>query len=248
MTHFNHLGFGRGQPLPVLEQVTDATGVRHYNTPTGKKYPSVTTVLAQHNKDVIDAWRARVGEAEANAISRRAAGRGTGVHLATERYLDNQPPWTAGSFVNPLVKESFTHLQPLLDRIDNIHCQETRMFSHHLRLAGTVDCIAEFDGKLSVIDFKTSGKAKKKEWISSYFMQCAAYAVMYEELTGIPIARLVVLISVEEDTEPQLFVERRDNWIPDLIKLRDQYEQSLLTDIDSVPTIAVYPDEGKIHE
>lgn len=247
-TNFNHLGFGRGQQLPILEQMTGANGVRYYNTPTGKRYPSVTTVLSQHNKDVIDAWKARVGEAEANAISRRAAGRGTGVHLATEKYLNNEDPWTPGSFVNPLVKESFTHLKPLLDRIDNIHCQETKMFSHHLRLAGTVDCIAEFDGKLSVIDFKTSGKSKKKEWISSYFMQCAAYAVMYEELTGIPISRLVVLISVEEETEPQLFVEKRDNWIGGLIELRDQYEKSLLTDIDSVPTMTVYPDDRNNNE
>lgn len=245
---FNHVGFGRGQELPLLERVTDASGVRHYNTPTGKKYPSVTTVLAQHNREVIEAWKARIGHAEANAISRRAAGRGTGLHLAVENYLDNKPAWTPGSFVNPLVQESFANLKPLLDRIDNIHCQETPMFSHHLRLAGTVDCIAEFDGKLTIIDFKTSTKPKKKDWISSYFMQCAAYAIMYEELTGIAIPRMAVLVSVEEQAEPQLFLERRDNWARDLIKLRDQYEQMLLTPIDSESTIAVYPDDRKIHE
>jgi genome maintenance exonuclease 1 len=98
------------------------------------------------------------------------------------------------------------------------------MFSHHLRLAGTVDCVAEWDGKLSIIDFKSSTKPKKREWIPSYFMQCAAYAIMYEELTFIPIKQLVVVVAVEEDCTTQVFIEDRDTWAPELIELRDQYE------------------------
>jgi genome maintenance exonuclease 1 len=97
------------------------------------------------------------------------------------------------------------------------------MYSHHLRLAGTVDCIAEFDGRLSVIDFKTASKPKEHHWIHNYYMQCSAYAVMYEELTGIPVPQLVVLISVE-DMDPQVFIERRNPWVRQLIKLRDSYE------------------------
>jgi genome maintenance exonuclease 1 len=228
---FNHVGFGLGnQPKPLLERVTAADGRRVYNTPTGKRYPSVTTVLAEKNKQVIVDWRKRIGADQANTISRVAAGRGTGMHLAAERYLDNLPAFEPGRTINPLHYEMFKKLQPLLDRCNNIHCQETPLYSHWLRLAGTVDCVGEFDGKLSIIDFKSSTKPKKEEWISSYFMQCAAYAIMYEELTQIPIANLAVLVAVEED-DAQLFIQRRDDWAPELLKWRDNYE-TLLTAID----------------
>jgi genome maintenance exonuclease 1 len=122
-------------------------------------------------------------------------------------------------------KELFTSILPELHKINNIHVQEQKLYSDYLRLAGTVDCIGEYEGKLSVIDFKTSGKLKKKEWISSYFMQCAAYAIMYEERTGIPINKLVVLIAVEGE-DSQVFVEKRDNWTEELLKCRDFYENS----------------------
>jgi genome maintenance exonuclease 1 len=187
-------------------------------------------VLAEKNKDVILDWRKRVGAEQANTISRVAAGRGTGMHKAAERYLDNQTPFDTTKTINPLHLEMFKKLMPLLDRVDNIHCQETALYSHHLRLAGTVDCIGEFDGKLSIIDFKSSTKPKKKEWISSYFMQAAAYAIMYEELTKIPINRLAVLIAVEDD-EPQVFTEFRDKWVSELLVWRDNYE-NLSTAID----------------
>ena len=228
---FNHVGFGRGMDRPILEQITAADGRRVYNTPTGNKYPSVTTVLAEKNKSVILDWRKRVGAEQANTISRVAAGRGTGMHRAAENYLNNLAPFAPELTVNPLHFEMFRKLMPLLDHIDNIHCQETPLYSHHLRLAGTVDCIGEFDGKLSVIDFKSSTKAKKAEWISSYFMQATAYAIMYEELTGIPIVNLAVLIAVEED-EAQLFVEKRDRWVKELLQWRDNYEK-LSTSIDN---------------
>lgn len=228
---FIHQGFGRGKRLPVLEQYTAPDGTRFYNTPTGEKYPSVTTILSQKSKEAIDAWRQRVGQEQANTIARVAAGRGTGLHLAAENYLNNQAAFDESKFVNPLVREMFGTMRPELDRINNIHCQEVRMFSHHLRLAGTVDCVAEWNGKLSIIDFKSSTKPKKREWIPSYFMQCAAYAIMYEELTFIPIKQLVVVVAVEEDCTTQVFIEDRDTWAPELIKLRDQYEtaNSLLT-------------------
>jgi genome maintenance exonuclease 1 len=222
---FNHLGFGLGKPLPVLEQITSETGSRVYATPTGQRYPSVTTVLAEKGKQGIMEWRNRVGVDQANAIARKAAGRGTNIHTAVERYLNNESPWVPGKTINPLHYELFHVIEPLLKMIDNIHCQETRMFSHHLRMAGTVDCIAEFNGKLSVIDFKTSNKPKKPEWITSYFMQCAAYAIMYEELTGIPIQQLVVLVAVEETGDNQLFIEKRDIWAPELLQWRDNYEK-----------------------
>ena len=218
---FQHVGFGLGQRrYRAIEQYTAPDGVRFYNTPTGEKYPSITTMLGWHGKDKINEWRRRVGHEQATTIARVAASRGTGLHFATEQYLKNQTP----TFKSPLVQEMFTKFRPYLDRIDNIHIQETPLFSHHLRLAGTVDCIAEWDGRLAVIDFKTSTREKKKDWIENYFMQAAAYAIMYEELAFIPITRLVVLIAVEEDNSVQVFEERRDNWTKKLLTLRDEYE------------------------
>lgn len=229
---FNHVGFGLGKRrLPVLEQYTAPDGIRFYNTPSGQRYPSVTTVLAEKGRQAIQQWRNRVGPETANTISRVAAGRGTSLHNAAEHYLKNQPV----KLDSPLIQEMFGNLRPQLDQINNVHVQETRLFSHHLRLAGTVDCIAEYNGRLSVIDFKTSTRPKQKDWISTYFMQCAAYAIMYEELTFIPITQLVVLVSVEEEPEPQVFIERRDNWTKELLFWRNSYEtkNNLLTTIDS---------------
>jgi genome maintenance exonuclease 1 len=214
---FNHV---KVKEFEKLEQVTLPNGTRHYVTPGGKKYPSVTTILGAQSKQGILEWRKKIGEAEANKISRAAASRGTKLHTHVENYLNNVNPIEEKTIFQ---KELFDSILPHLHRIDNIHLQEERLYSDHLRLAGTVDCIGEFDGKLAVIDFKTSGRQKEKEWIHSYFMQCAAYAIMYEERTGIPISKLVVLIAVEGDS-PQVFIEKRDNWVAELLKCRDSYE------------------------
>ena len=117
----------------------------------------------------------------------------------------------------------FNKFRPLLDRIDNIHGQEVALYSDHLRLAGRVDCIAEYNGKLSIIDFKTAAKPKRKEWIDNYFAQAAAYAIMYEERTDIPIDQSVIMIAVEGD-EPQVFIEKRDNYVELLLNARDIWE------------------------
>ena len=216
MKHFNHVNID----LPLIKQV-NLESKRLYETATGNKYPSVTTVLSAHNKDAIVAWRKRVGNEEANRISAAATRRGTKIHSIIESYLKNEDR----PIENNLDLNRFISLEPYLENIDNIHVQERPLYSDHLRLAGTVDCIAEYDGRLSVIDFKTASKAKKKEWIHSYFMQCAAYAIMYEERTKRPITNLVVMISVEDDA-PQIFFEKRDNWVKDLLYYRDLYEQN----------------------
>lgn len=216
MKHFNHVNID----LPLIKQV-NLESKRLYETATGNKYPSVTTVLSAHNKDAIVAWRKRVGNEEANRISVAATRRGTKIHSIIESYLKNEDR----PIENNLDLNRFISLEPYLENIDNIHVQERPLYSDHLRLAGTVDCIAEYDGRLSVIDFKTASKAKKKEWIHSYFMQCAAYAIMYEERTKRPITNLVVMISVEDDA-PQIFFEKRDNWVKDLLYYRDLYEQN----------------------
>lgn len=219
---FNHVGFGLGKRRrPIIEQYTASDGVRFYNTPSGLKYPSITTILSEKGKAVIEKWRQRVGPEAANTISRVAAGRGTALHSLAEKYLDNKTI----ELTSPLVADLWHKIKPVLDaNINNIHCQETRLFSHHLRLAGTVDCIAEYNGRLSIIDFKTSTGNKRKDWITSYFMQCAAYAIMYEELAFIPITQLVIIVAVEEEPEPQVFIEKRDNWTQELLKWRDFYE------------------------
>ena len=202
---------------------TASDGSRKYFTESGAAYPSVTTVLGYQTKGAIMEWRKRVGEEEANKISRQASVRGTKIHKLCEDILNNEEEDT--SKLSLLEKVTFDNFRPLLDRIDNIHAQEIALYSDHLRLAGRVDCIAEFDGKLSVIDFKTSGKPKKKEWITNYFAQAAAYAIMYEERTGIPINRSVILIAVENE-EPQIFIERRDNYVEELLHARDYYERN----------------------
>ena len=182
---FNHVKLDR--EVPRLQQLNE-NGTRYYVTPEGNKYPSITTVLAAYNINYIMEWRKRVGEEEANRISRTASGRGTRIHTLCEQYIDNKIP----AFKSPLDQELFNKFKPTLHRINNVYAQELRMYSNHLRIAGTVDCVAEFDGVLSVIDFKTSKRLKNKEDIENYFMQCSAYAIMFEEQFKIPVAQTVL--------------------------------------------------------
>jgi hypothetical protein len=204
---------------PKLERKTSADGSRVYATPSGRAYPSVTTVTGLHSKQGILDWRKKVGEEAANAISTRAANRGTRIHQLCEDFL-------LGEHVEPDIfdQDLFKKIRTHLDRINNIHALESPLYSDHLEVAGTVDCIAEYDGKLAVIDFKTSSKLKQRDWIHGYFMQTSAYAVMFEERTGIPIGKLVIIIGVD-DEEPQIFTERRDDWIDGFKNLRLQYKQ-----------------------
>jgi genome maintenance exonuclease 1 len=196
---------------------------RKYLAPNGISYPSVTTVLSILSEESIQRWRARVGEEEANKISYRASTRGTAVHAIIEKYLDNDPEFKKDYM--PDILGSFSDLQPILDnRIGAIYAQEAALYSDHLGLAGRVDCVAEFDGVLSIVDFKTSRKAKKKEWIEGYFIQESAYAIMWEERTGMPIVNLVTVITVDND-EPQVFVEHRDNWAPKLLETINEYKR-----------------------
>lgn len=209
--------------LNELDTVT-ISGGRHYVTPSGN-YPSITTVLSVLSRDSIKAWRAKVGEKEANRISTQAARRGTNVHSLCEDYLNNKE--LPKMMPNELAM--FRSIKPILDeRINTIYAQEAPLYSDYLGVAGRVDCIAEFDGRLSVIDFKTSRKPKKKEWISNYFQQASAYCVMFEERTGIPIDKIVIIVAVSGDDgevlEPQVFVEKRDNYIFECIKTIEQYK------------------------
>ena len=205
--------------LPDLTSKTFEDGKRYYVTPNGNKLPSVTTVIGAMKKKEIMAWRARVGEEEANRVSRKASGRGTNVHTLCERYLNNEK---LGD-VMPDAKEMFVDLIPYLKRINNIHYQEQALWSEQIGLAGRVDCIAEFDGVLSVIDFKTSKRIKKRNDIKDYFWQTTAYACMYEELVGKPIDNLVIIMAVE-DEEPLLFQEKTSDHIDGLFEAIKFYQ------------------------
>ena len=202
-----------------LQRDTSPDGKRVYKTPSGRAYPSVTTVTGLHSAKSIAQWRARVGEAEANRISSRASARGTRIHSLCESFLRNER-------CEPDIfdRELFQGISPHLEEIDNIHALEDPLYSDHLEVAGTVDCIAEYKGRLSIIDFKTSSKLKNRDWIHGYFMQTSAYAVMFEELTGIPVNRLVIIVGVDEYT-PQVFEERRNEWIGHFKDLRKEYLQ-----------------------
>lgn len=203
-----------------LKRVNTDNG-RRYITPSGVLYPSITTILSLKSKPGIDAWRKRVGTKEANKITRVATTRGTSIHKLCENALRNEPE--DASNLSILDQEMYSNLRGLLNEIDNIRALEATMYSDHLRLAGQVDCIAEYRGKLSVIDFKTSKKKKEKWMCENMFIQCSAYAIMFEERTGIPVDQTVILMA-QEDEGPVVFVEKRDNYVSKLMEARDKYE------------------------
>jgi len=207
--------------LPDLKSQTFPDGKRYYVTPAGNKLPSVTTVIGAQKKASIMAWRKRVGEEAANKISRQASSRGTNVHTLCERYLNNDK---LGDIM-PDAKEMFKSLIPLLNRIDNIHYQEQALWSEQLGLAGRVDCIGEFDGVLSVIDFKTSKRVKARDDILDYFWQTAAYAIMMEELTGIVVDKLVIIMAIDNEP-PALFIENTADHIDGLVQAIEFYRKN----------------------
>ena len=208
--------------LNEMNAVTTEKG-RKYRTPEGVDLPSITTVLSILSRDSIMKWRRRVGAAEANRISHRASTRGTAVHAIIEKYINNEENFKDG--YTPDIISSFLDLQPILDsRIGRVYAQEAPLYSNHLGVAGRVDCVADFDGMLSIIDFKTSMKPKRYDYITNYFMQESAYAIMWEERTERPISQLVTIISVDNN-EPQVFIEHRDNWVRPLRETIAKYNE-----------------------
>jgi len=178
------------------------------------------------SKDSIDAWRKRIGKEEADKISIRASRRGTSVHEALENFVDNVEWETIKQKYTPDIIASVIGVKDILsERIGRVFGQELPLYSDHLGVAGRVDCVAEFDGKISIIDYKTSKKPKQRKWVESYFMQEAAYAIMWEERTGIPITQLVTIIAVD-NSEAQVFIEHRDNHTQKLLETIDVYNQT----------------------
>ena len=184
------------------------------------KYPSISTICSFRNRKSIAEWRARVGAEEANKISKRATTAGTTVHSMIEDYLNNELDLEKYDGKH-LAKILFTQAKPMLARINNIHFQEAPLYSHEFAIAGRVDCIAEFDGKLSIIDFKTSSKEKKEEWVEGYFVQETGYAKMYEERSGIKVEQIVTLITCQTG-DTQVFIKNPDDYVP---LLRDYIQE-----------------------
>ena len=206
MKRFDHVRLNKLLPEITTENIN---GKRFYVTPEGNKYPSITTVLSGRNKDGIVRWRESVGNDVANQIMRSAAKRGTAVHNLVENYLNNEEL----SKQDVLPVALFTLLKPELDNINNIRIQEGGLYSDKYGVAGRVDCVAEYKGKISVIDFKTSTKEKKEEWVENYFIQGSAYCEMYEERFLQSIEQVVILI-VTEDGAVQTFIKDKKNYLP----------------------------------
>lgn len=185
-----------------------------------QKYPSISTICSFRNRKSIAEWRARVGAEEANKISKRATTAGTTVHSMIEDYLNNELDLDKYADKH-LAKILFTQAKPMLARINNIHFQEAPLYSHEFAIAGRVDCIAEFDDKLSIIDFKTSSKEKKEEWIEGYLVQETGYAKMYEERSGIKVEQIVTLITCQTG-DTQVFIKNPDDYVP---LLRDYIQE-----------------------
>lgn len=221
MKNFNH----NLVSLPKLERIDGE--IRRYKTPTGNLYPSVTTVLsALDDKSSIEKWKNRIGIEEANKITARSAKRGTQVHKLCEDLVLNRSLDLKSEM--PFNKHLFSQIRSVLELyVDNIRGSELLLYSDKLKIAGTCDLIAEYNNKLSIIDFKTSIKNKKKEWIENYFLQTALYSYMFYEMTGILHSQLVIIIAVEEETQAQVFVEPIKSYIPKAVDMCKTYHKQM---------------------
>lgn len=211
--------------LPKLERTT-IDGVRYYEVPDNGellKLVSITSVTSHKNRQFFAEWRQKVGEEEANKITKQATSRGTDMHTLCEMYLRNEE---LPKDILPISQILFSIAKPYLKKINNIHALENSLYSKTLGIAGTVDCIGEYDGELAIIDFKTSKKPKPKDWIEHYFVQCAAYACMLYELTGIIVKKFVIIMSCENG-ECEIYEEYNKR---KYIKLLTQYIREFVGD------------------
>ena len=217
---FNHVDVN----LPKLSRET-IDGVRYYSVPDEEellKLVSITSITSHFNKEIFVNWRKRVGNEEAERITKAATKRGTDMHTLTENYLKNEEL----PEVPPISDFLFKIAKGKLNKIDNIHALEGSLYSKELGIAGTVDCIAEYDGELAIIDFKTSKKPKPRNWVEHYFVQCMAYGCMLYELTGISVKKLVIIMACENGE--CVIYEERDK--AKYIKLLSKYIRKFVKD------------------
>ena len=222
-----------GPPFPELE-VHNIKGLRFYETPTGEKYPSITTVLGKQpgKQKGLQEWRERVGVAQAQIISGKAARRGSVFHNIVENYLQDNDisDFKQQNFMAwCMFGEMKSHLD---EKINEIVLQEQSMFSSKFKVAGRCDLIGVYKDKLSVVDFKTTTRTKKEEWIDDYFIQCAAYASMFEEHTGEPVEDVVIMM-VAEDGEVQLFEKKTADYLSKLEEIMDNFYETVVSDLQA---------------
>ena len=205
------------KPLPQLKRKNE-DGRRVYYDTEGNRYHSVTNVVGSIDEKGLEEWRNAVGEDVANYVSRRAMNLGTKLHTMVETYLYNKK----NTEKNIFAKAHFDNIKPLLQPIANIRGLEEKMCSKNLGLAGTADCIAEYNGELSIIDFKTSSKKKQEDWILKYFLQTTAYAIMWEEITGDKVDQIVVLITGEDGSREE-YIRNKQDYIEELHRVIERF-------------------------
>ena len=209
-----------------LERVM-VDGKRHYLTPDGNKYPSVTTILSSINKDAIQEWRNSIGHDEAQKITTQASRRGTAVHLLCEKYVANDPDWALGAM--PVNISTFKPIKKYLDDwCDVVYASELQLYSDELKTAGTCDLIARIHGIRTVADFKTSRKLKERDWILNYIYQCTAYAIMLQEREGVWCPQIAIIIATDHDGL-QVFIEHTADYVKEVKDFFSNYHDQLLT-------------------
>ena len=216
-THLNKLG-------DFELEANTIDGVRYYTLPSGKKAPSITSITSFYNRQTFKNWREKVGEEEANKITKVATDRGTKFHDLVEKYLSNEDVSSLKD-VLPSTKARWIAARESLNKIDNIHALEKPLYSEYFGIAGRVDCIAEYEGELAVIDFKTSKKIKPEKWLQNYFVQETAYACMYYEMTGISVKKIVTLM-VADNGDVKVYEKTNKS---DYIKLLTKYIKEFVT-------------------
>lgn len=222
MKTFNHVGL-----KPIEMKTVNIDGRRYYVTPTGNKHKSVTTVISNNpvKKKVILEWRKRVGEDKANRISSRSTTRGNKYHKLVENYLNNEHDENLYKDT-PLVWLMFHSSVKILDNINNVYLQEAALYSDYLKIAGRVDCIAEYNGKLSIIDFKTSAEEKKESYLYDYYVQETAYACMLQEHYGLKVEQLVTIVACETGDVQVSIVPPKKEYFVKLQQYIKEYEET----------------------
>jgi len=216
MTRFNHVPVNFTQ-----SELIEKDDGHYYQTPSGKIYPSITTMLQKtqtlEKQQSLQNWKEQ--EIAADYITQQAALIGSEAHKLIENYLNGKENFEKSRLLS---EAHFNNLLPFVDKIDNIHGIELRLYSNKMKLAGTSDCIAEYDGKLSIIDYKTKRSNQREEWLTDHFIQATSYGEMFRELTGIKVDQIVILVSSEKNTRME-FIKNPDNYHDLLVQRIDQF-------------------------
>lgn len=221
---FKHNAFTVQSTDKEIIQKTSESGYRYYVTPDGMKYPSVTTMTGFFTAKGIVEWRNRVGHEKADSITRQAAAKGEKLHKAFEQYLMNEEV----VIDNPLTEEKFRKTRRWLDKnIETVHGVEIKLYSNVLRLAGQSDLFTTMKGgHKCVVDFKTSNKPKRIEWMKPYFIQETAYSLMIEEMYDVEVPYILTINNCDQENEPQIILNRRDDFVDDLVQMRLEYAKA----------------------